>query len=117
MDYAPEPNDFARREAASDLCEDLNVTVLLKGHHTVIKAPSALSAVNLTGNPYLSTAGTGDLLTGLLGAFLAQGLTGYDSAMLAAYYHGLASDFAVPYGGRTADDFSDYLGRALSYDF
>jgi NAD(P)H-hydrate epimerase len=117
MDYAPESNDFARKEAATDLCEDLNVTVLLKGHHTVIQAPQTLSTVNLTGNPYLSTAGTGDLLTGLLGAFLAQGLSGHDSAMLAAYYHGLAADFAIPYGGRTASDFSDYLGRALSYDF
>jgi hypothetical protein len=37
--------------------------------------------------------------------------------MLAAYYHGLAADFAIPYGGRTASDFSDHLGRALSYDF
>ena len=117
MDYAPESNDFSRKEAAADLCEDLNVTALLKGHHTVIKAISTLSTVNLTGNPYLSTAGTGDLLTGLTGAFLAQGLNAYDSAMLAAYYHGLAADFAVPYGGRTAKDFSDYLGRALSYDF
>ena len=117
MDYAPESNDFARKEAATDLCEDLNVTALLKGHHTVIKAPSSLSAVNLTGNPYLSTAGTGDLLTGLTGAFLAQGLAPREAAMLAAYYHGLAADFAVPIGGRTAGDFSDYLGRALSYDF
>ena len=117
MDYAPESNDFARKEAATDLCEDLNVTALLKGHHTVIQAPQTLSTVNLTGNPYLSTAGTGDLLTGLLGAFLAQGLSGHDSAMLAAYYHGLAADFAIPYGGRTASDFSHHLGRALSYDF
>ena len=71
----------------------------------------------MSGNPYLSTAGTGDLLTGLLGAFLAQGLDSYDAAVLAAYYHGLAADFAAPFGGRTASDFSDYLGRALSYDF
>ncbi|MBR5946825.1 NAD(P)H-hydrate dehydratase [bacterium] len=117
MDYAPETDDFARKEAAADLCENLNVTVLLKGHHTVVKAPQRLSAVNLSGNPYLSTAGTGDLLTGLTGAFLAQGLNTYDAAMLAAYYHGLAADFAAPIGGRTASDFSDYLGRALSYDF
>ena len=117
MDYAPEQDDFARMKAAAELCDEMNVTVLLKGHHTVVKAPQTLPAVNLTGNPYLSTAGTGDLLTGLTGAFLAQGLTGYESAMLAAYYHGLAADLAIPYGGRTAEDFSLYLGRALSYDF
>ena len=115
MDYAPEGDDFARKEAAADLSEVFNATVLLKGYHTVVKAPDSLPGLNLTGNPYLSTAGTGDVLLGLLGAFLAQGLKPFDAALLAAYYHGLAADFAAPLGGRSADDVASSLGRAIAY--
>ena len=111
----PPPDDKGRIKAAQGFADKLNLTLLLKGHHTAVCAPGSLPGLNLSGNPYLSTAGTGDLLLGLAGAFLAQGLKSCDAALLAAYYHGLAADFAVPLGGRDAADFAAQLGRALNY--
>jgi ADP-dependent NAD(P)H-hydrate dehydratase / NAD(P)H-hydrate epimerase len=84
--------EYARRAAA-----ELNVTVLLKGSTTVIAEPgSGTVAVNPTGTPWLATAGSGDVLSGLAGALLAQGLTTAEAAAAAAYLHGLA-------GRRAAD--------------
>ena len=111
----PPPDDKGRIEAAQSFADKVGVTLLLKGHHTAVCAPRYLPGLNLSGNPYLSTAGTGDLLLGLAGAFLAHGLKPFDAALLAAYYHGLAADFAVPLGGRDATDFAARLGRALNY--
>ena len=49
-------------------------------------------SLNSSGNPALATAGTGDVLSGILGTFLAQGMNGYDAARLGAYFHGEAGD-------------------------
>lgn len=74
------------------------VTLLLKGAPTVIAAPDGQVTVNSTGNSGLSTGGSGDVLTGLIGALLAQGLRGPAAATLGAYLHGLAADLAVDPG-------------------
>jgi hydroxyethylthiazole kinase-like uncharacterized protein yjeF len=76
---------------------ELGVTVLLKGSTTVISAPpgsagpSGPDLVNATGTPWLATAGTGDVLSGLAGAFLAQGLEPAEAGMAAAFLHGVAA--------------------------
>ncbi|MBX6391570.1 MAG: NAD(P)H-hydrate dehydratase [Frankia sp.] len=79
----------ARRAAA-----ELGVTLLLKGNRTIVVTPEGSARVNTTGTPWLGTAGTGDVLTGLAGSLLAAGLTALDAASVAAYLHGRAGQLA-----------------------
>ena len=76
---------------------DLGVTVLLKGSTTVIATPGGSEPVlvNPTGTSWLATAGSGDVLSGLAGALLAQGLAPADAAAVAAYLHGMAARLAA----------------------
>ncbi|HEY3879163.1 MAG TPA: NAD(P)H-hydrate dehydratase [Trebonia sp.] len=89
--------EYARRAAAR-----LGVCVLLKGSTTVIAPPDGHDPVlvNTTGTPWLATAGTGDVLAGLAGALLAQGLLPPQAAIAAAYLHGLAARSAAAGPGR-----------------
>jgi hydroxyethylthiazole kinase-like uncharacterized protein yjeF len=83
--------EHARRAAAQ-----LGVTVLLKGSTTVIAPPDAGPVlVNPTGTPWLATAGSGDVLSGLVGALLAQGLAPAQAGLAGAYLHGLAGRLAA----------------------
>jgi len=83
--------EHARRAAA-----DLGVAVLLKGSTTVIAAPDGGPVlVNPTGTPWLATAGSGDVLSGLAGALLAQGLAPAQAGLAGAYLHGLAGRLAA----------------------
>jgi ADP-dependent NAD(P)H-hydrate dehydratase / NAD(P)H-hydrate epimerase len=99
-DVAARRLEYARRAAAK-----FGVCVLLKGSTTVIAPPHDLDPVliNPTGTSWLATAGTGDVLAGLAGSLLAQGLAAPQAAIAAAYLHGLAAHLAsvTPYlGGR-----------------
>jgi NAD(P)H-hydrate repair Nnr-like enzyme with NAD(P)H-hydrate dehydratase domain len=76
--------------------------VLLKGDRTVVAAPDGRAFVNTTGTPALATAGTGDVLAGLLGSLLAGGLPAERAAAAAAYTHGLAGRRAARSGPVTA---------------
>lgn len=88
--------DLARETAAK-----FGITLVLKGVQTLVAAPDGRISLNPTGNPALASGGTGDVLTGLIGGFLAQGLTPWDAARLGVYLHGLAADFFVnQYGPR-----------------
>ena len=84
----------ARRAAA-----EMGVTMLLKGNATVVAGPDGFAYVNPTGTPWLATAGSGDVLSGLAGALLAGGVEPALAAALAAYLHGLAGSIAA--GGAT----------------
>ena len=66
--------------------------LLLKGAYTVIGSPDAKIFINPTGNSALATAGSGDVLSGFIGGFLAQGLSPLNAALAGAYLHGLAAD-------------------------
>jgi len=79
----------ARRAAA-----ELGVTLLLKGNRTLIVEPGGAARVNTTGTPWLGSAGTGDVLTGLAGSLLAAGLGPLDAGSVAAYLHGRAGQLA-----------------------
>ena len=89
-----------------------SVYVVLKGANTAICTPSGKVIFNPTGNPALATPGSGDVLTGIICSFLAQGYTPYTSAILATYLHGLAGDYyAARYDtySMLASDIADIL--------
>jgi ADP-dependent NAD(P)H-hydrate dehydratase / NAD(P)H-hydrate epimerase len=110
--------EHARRAAAQ-----LGVTVLLKGSTTIIAPPPGASGggpvlVNPTGTPWLATAGSGDVLSGLCGALLAQGLTPAQAGLAGAYLHGLAGRLAAsPDGAGQAPIGASDLVRALPAAF
>lgn len=81
-----------RRRVALDMAHRTGAVVVLKGSGTMVAAPDGRLGVNLTGGPILGTAGTGDVLAGLIGSLLAQGIEAFDAARLGAYLHGLAGD-------------------------
>jgi hydroxyethylthiazole kinase-like uncharacterized protein yjeF len=80
--------------AAGDLARDADVVVVLKGAGTLVVAPGR-EARNETGNPGLATAGTGDVLTGIVTALLAQGLEPFAAARLGVWLHGRSGDVAA----------------------
>ncbi len=81
-----------RLAAAQQLAQRFACTVVLKGSGTVVTSPGKTPVINLTGNARLSTAGTGDVLAGMVGARLAGGLAPFEAACQAVYEHGLAAD-------------------------
>lgn len=94
-------------EICKQYAEKHKVTLLLKGGPTFILHPGSPIMVNSTGNPGMATAGSGDVLTGLIAALLSQGLSCKDAACLGAFLHGLAGDHAAeeltPYGMLASD--------------
>ncbi len=106
----------SREDAALRLARHLNVVLVMKGHRTLIAAPDGRIAENHTGNPGMARGGSGDVLAGLICAFCAQGLDGFDAATAAVYLHGLAGDLAAErFGemGMTPSDMLTLLPEAL----
>jgi hydroxyethylthiazole kinase-like uncharacterized protein yjeF len=87
---------------ASAFAMKYNVTLVLKGAATVVATPDGEVYINSTGNPGMATAGTGDVLTGMIGSFLAQGYAATQAACLGVYLHGLAGDLAAGEKGGAA---------------
>ncbi|WP_430232790.1 NAD(P)H-hydrate dehydratase [Nitrosomonas communis] len=81
-----------RMQAAEDLARNFNCSVVLKGAGSICAFPNGHCYFNASGNPGLSSAGTGDVLSGMTGALLAQGLTSEKALLLAVYLHGAAAD-------------------------
>jgi hydroxyethylthiazole kinase-like uncharacterized protein yjeF len=84
-----------RLNVARDVAQKANAIVVAKGAPTYTVTPDRTVYINSTGNPGLATAGTGDVLAGMIASFLAQGLPARDAAMSAVYLHGLSADLAV----------------------
>lgn len=109
-------NDFERIEKAKEKATELNCVIVLKGHHTFIACPDGTAWFNSTGNAGMATAGSGDVLTGILTGLLAQGYNTTEAAILGVYLHGLAGDFAaaeLSQEAMTAGDITRYLGKAF----
>ena len=108
------PDRQAWEQSARSFAEKHNCVVVLKGHRTWIVGLSN-SEHNATGNPGMATAGSGDVLTGMIAALLAQGLSDFDAAVLGCHVHGLAGDLAAKRFGMTsliATDLIEFLPQA-----
>ncbi|MFH1063292.1 MAG: NAD(P)H-hydrate dehydratase [Candidatus Omnitrophota bacterium] len=84
-----------RRKLAKQLSCMYNIITILKGYKTVVSNQSGKIIVNNTGNPGMAKGGSGDILTGIIAGFIAQGANAYDAAKIAVYVHGLAADAAI----------------------
>jgi NAD(P)H-hydrate epimerase len=107
----------ARRvEVARELATTRQLHVVLKGHRTLVALPDGRVSVNLTGNPGMATGGTGDVLAGMLGAWVGQLMDPSAATQLAVYLHGAAGDLATEAHGEVsviAGDLIDHIGDAL----
>lgn len=104
-----------RKELAKEFSIRYNLILVLKGNNTIITDGKHLFE-NRSGNPGLATAGTGDVLTGIISSFLAQGITPLDAARSGVYVHGLAGDIAVreiTESSLIASDVINYLPHAF----
>jgi NAD(P)H-hydrate epimerase len=106
-----------RIEVASNFAASHRVYVVLKGHRTIIATPEGHIFINPTGNAGLATGGTGDILTGMIAAWLAQLLDAEVACRLAVFVHGAAGDLAESAVGQvamTATDVVARIGEALN---
>jgi ADP-dependent NAD(P)H-hydrate dehydratase / NAD(P)H-hydrate epimerase len=105
-----------RINTSLSFAKEAEIYLVLKGVPTVIASPAGRAYVNSTGNPGMATAGTGDVLTGMISGFLGQGLKALDASILGVYMHGLAGDIAATEKGSyslIATDIIDNLPAAF----
>lgn len=105
-----------RMPAALECAKAYGCAVVLKGAHSVIATPDGRVRLSPFANPLLATAGTGDVLAGMIGAYLAQGLEPFDAASAAVYAHGaVAESLRAEYGsaGLLAGELADHLPRVV----
>jgi NAD(P)H-hydrate epimerase len=124
----PHPGEFFRLighkvngleaiDSMRTLCQKYQIIIILKGAYTRICYPDGKVLINNTGNPGMATAGSGDVLTGILVGLLAQGYSPQNAAMVGCYIHGLAGDLALKKIGSPesiiAGDITNQLGHAF----
>lgn len=115
-DIPAETIEKNRKKVAKTFATDYNITTVLKGRKTLVISPDGETYTNDTGNPGMATAGSGDVLTGIVAAFLGQGLDSFSAAKYAVYIHGLAGDLAAAETGQislTASDIIRFLPKAI----
>lgn len=109
-------NEFDRVLLALQKAKDLNSIIVLKGHYTLIATPDGKIFFNSTGNAGMATAGSGDVLTGIITGLLAQEYSPVEAAILGVYLHGLAGNIASKYYSQEAmiaGDIIDSIGGAF----
>ena len=109
-------DSYERLTKARELAERLQGYVVLKGHHTAVCMPDGHVVFNSTGNAGMATAGSGDVLTGIITALLARGYDRQQACLLGVYLHGLAGDLAareLGEEGLIASDIIQYLPKAF----
>lgn len=107
-----------RISVSSFYAQENGLTLILKGHHTIVTAADGTQYINITGNPGLATGGSGDVLAGMTAALAARGLKEDIAAAVAVYLHGLSADLAAQELGEDsiiASDIIKYLPKALKY--
>jgi len=109
-------NDFERLQLALQKSKEYNIYIVLKGHFSFISTPEGKGFFNSTGNSGMATAGSGDVLSGIITGLLASGYNSLQSCMLGTYLHGLAGNFAAQKFSEEAmiaGDITDFLGDAF----
>ena len=109
-------NDYERLIRAQQMAEHIKGYIILKGHHSALCMPDGHIVFNATGNSGLATAGSGDVLTGILTALLARGYDKGTACQLGMYLHGLAGDLAAKEVGKeslVASDIIQFLPKAF----
>ncbi|MDZ4792801.1 MAG: NAD(P)H-hydrate dehydratase, partial [Bacteroidota bacterium] len=109
-------NEFDRVWLALQKAKELNCIIILKGHHSFIATTDGKGFFNSSGNPGMATAGSGDVLTGILTGLLAQGYSSVEAAILGVYLHGIAGDIAareLSMEAMMAGDIVNKLGEAF----
>ena len=105
-----------RLKKAIDMAKFYNIIIVLKGSHTMVIRPTGKVYFNSTGNPGMATAGAGDVLTGVITSFLAQGFRPEHAATIGVFIHGLAGDIAEKTTGEyglLASDIANACGKAI----
>ena len=105
----PVDNDKIRIEKTIEICKELNINVVIKGHFSCLVTSKGSFFFNGTGNAGMAKAGSGDVLTGLITGLLAQGYTSEDAALIGMYIHGLSGDLAKEALGEEAMIASDQI--------
>jgi hydroxyethylthiazole kinase-like uncharacterized protein yjeF len=103
-------NDFARIDTALQKAKEHNIIIVLKGHHTLVATSMGKSFYNTTGNAGMAKGGTGDVLTAIITALVAQAYEPGDAAILGVYLHGLAGDLAAEALSQEAMTATDLIG-------
>ncbi len=109
-------NDFERNQLQRELSVKHHIYIVLKGAHTAISTPEGNCYFNNTGNPGMATAGSGDVLTGIISGLLSQKYKPFDAAILGVYLHGLAGDlYATAFSEESliAGDLIENIGNAF----
>ena len=107
---------FEYLKAAQTFADEHGFHIVVKGPHTAIVSPNAETWFNSTGNQGMGTAGSGDVLTGMITSFLAQGYDPKEAAILGVYFHGLAGDIAAlenGFSGLIASDIINHIPSAI----
>jgi NAD(P)H-hydrate epimerase len=116
--FGKSDNDFERINLAKQHSKLHKIIIVLKGHYTFIATPDEKYFFNSTGNAGMATAGSGDVLTGIITSFLAQSYSPEEAAMLGVYLHGLSGDIAareLSQPSLIASDIIQYLGSAFKH--
>ncbi len=109
-------NSYEALQKLKDFCKTYSVVTVLKGANSIVCTPEGKCFFNTTGNPGMATAGSGDVLTGLITSLLAQGYTPVNAACLGVFLHGLSGDITsleTSEEGLTAGKLIENLGKAF----
>ena len=115
---SPTNADYERLHRACELAKSLQAYIILKGHNSALCLPNGNVFFNPTGNSGMATAGSGDVLTGIITALLARGYHQQNACMVGMYLHGLAGDLAAKELGKeslVASDIINYLPKAFQH--
>ncbi|MDE6529110.1 MAG: NAD(P)H-hydrate dehydratase, partial [Muribaculaceae bacterium] len=114
--FGPQPSAEARLRKAIEMAKYYNILIILKGRYTAIVRPDGKVYFNSSGCPAMATAGSGDVLTGVLLSMLAQGYPAELASLIAVYVHGVAGEMAASEHGEygvTAGDIANHIGKAI----
>lgn len=115
--FGAQPSAEARLIKAMEVARFYNIIILLKGHNSATVLPDGVVCFNSSGTPAMATAGSGDVLTGIILALMSQGYKPEQAAMAGAYIHGIAGELAArEHGewGTTSGDIANNVGKAIT---